>query len=409
MTANTRVLLSLGAGLAAGAVLARVDPGIAATLSDAIAPLGTLWVNALLMTVMPLVLASLGVAVAGAADARVIGRLGRRAALLFVAVVAAVALVAVLVVPPVMARVHVDPAAAASLRASVSAPAGAPAQLETAAQWLTSLLPANPVRAAAEGRLLPLVIYALLFALALTRLSRARAAPVVDLCAGIVEGLRVLVGWVLVAAPVGVFALALPLAVRFGAAAAGLLGFYVLFVAVQCVVLTLALYPVARIAGGIPLARFARAAAPAQTVGFVSRSSVASLPAQMDFARELGLPPAVPAFVLPLAVSMFKCAAPVTFVTGAFFLARLYGVAIAPAQLPFAFVQAALLSFAVPGIPAGSVVTMAPVLAALGVPAEGLGLLMAVDVMADMFRTGANVTGDLTVAVVAARGEIAAS
>jgi len=409
MTPNARVLLSLAAGLAAGAVIARVDPGAAARVSDAVAPVGSLWVNALLMLVMPLVITSLVVAVAGAPDTAAIGRLGRRAVLLFVAVVASVSLFAILVVPPIMSLMRADPDAAASLRASVSAPAGAAAEVQTTTQWVTSLLPANPVKAAAEGRLLPLVIFAVLFALALTRLPRARAAPVVDVCTGILDALRVLVGWVLALAPIGVFALALPLAVRYGAAAAGLLGFYLVVGAVLCIAAGLAMYPFARIAGGIPIGRFARAAAPAQTVAFVSRSSIATVPAQMDFVRALGLPERVAAFVPPLAVTVFKCAAPITFLTGAFFLARVYGVPIAPSQLPFALAQAALLSFTVPGIPAGSVIMMAPLLATLGIPAEGIGLLMAVDVVADMFRTAANVTGDLAVAAVAARGEIAAS
>ena len=407
MSFNTRVLLSLAAGLAAGALLARIDPVVATKVSDTVAPVGSLWVNALLMLVMPLVLASLVVGVAGAADLNAVGRLGRKSALLFLGLVSAVGVFAVLVVPPITALLHVDPEAAASLRASVSSTAPAVSEVQTAGQWISSLLPANAVKAGAEGKLLPLVIFALLFSLALTQLPRPRAAPVVDFCHGVVDALRVLVKWILALAPIGVFALSLPLAVRFGVVAAGLLGFYLVLSGTLCTIAALASYPFARIAGGVPMAKFAHAAAPAQTVAFVARSSIASLPAMMDGARtRLGLPEQVTSFVLPLAVSAFKYCAPIAFLTGSYFLAKLYGVEIRAQQLPFVFVQAVLLSFAVPGILGGSIVTMAPILVTLGIPLEGLGLLLAVDIVADMFRSSANATMDVAVAAVVARGEI---
>jgi Na+/H+-dicarboxylate symporter len=405
MSFNTRVFLSLGAGLGVGALLARLDPKFAEDVSAIVGPIGSLWVNSLLMLVMPLVLASLVVGVAGAADLSAIGRLGRRSVALFFLLVCVTAVIAVTVVPPMTARLHVDAAAAASLRASVSSAVPGVTEVQTAGQWIASLLPANPVKAAAEGKLLPLVIFAVVFSLALTRLPRERATPVVDLCAGVVDALRVLVRWILALAPIGVFALALPLAVRFGIVAAGLLGFYLLLASALCTLVALGAYPVAWLGGRVPLRAFAHAAAPAQTVGFVARSSIASLPAMMDGARELGLPEAVTAFVLPLSVAAFKYTAPVAFFTGSLFLARLYGVTVEPRQLPFVAVQAVLLSFAVPGILGGSIVTMAPILITLGVPLEGLGLLLAVDIIADMFRSSSNAGMDLAVATVVARWE----
>jgi Na+/H+-dicarboxylate symporter len=403
MSFNTRVFIALGAGIGAGALLTDLDPTLAERVSSIVGPVGSLWVNALLMLVMPLVLASLVVGVAGAADLSAIGRLGRRSVAAFLVLVCISAVIAITVVPPITAQLHVDPAAAASLRASVTSPAPGASEVQTAGQWIASLLPSNPVKAAADGKLLPLVIYAVLFSLALTQLPRERAVPVVDFCAGIVDALRVLVRWILALAPIGVFALSVPLAVRFGLVAAGLLGFYLLLTSGLCTVIGLLAYPVARLAGGVPLRVFARAAAPAQTVGFVARSSIASLPAMMDGARELGLPESVISFVLPLAVAAFKATAPMAFFAGSLFLARLYGVTVVPSQLPFVAVQSVLLSFAVPGILGGSIVTMAPILLTLGVPLEGLGLLLAVDIIADMFRSSSNAGMDLAVATVVAR------
>jgi proton glutamate symport protein len=409
MTFNQRVLLSLGGGIAAGAILKRFAPEAAVLVSDVVAPVGSLWVNALLMLVMPLVLASLIVGIASAADLRAIGRLGRKTALIFLSITALTATFAILAVPPVMSRLTVDAGAAAALRAGSSAAPNAN-EVMTAGQFVASLLPANPVKAAAEGKLLPLVIYAMLFALALTRLPRPRAAPVVDLCEGIVDALRVLVGWILNFAPVGVFALSLPLAVRLGAAAAGLLGYFVATVAVFAIAVALMAYPLARFGGGIPFRVFARAVAPPQTVAFVARSSLASLPALLDSARErLKLPEQVSAFVLPVAVASFKPNAPTMFVISAYFLGKLYGVEITPAQWPLLAAQATLLAFAVPGILYGSIVTMTPILLTLGIPVEGAGILIAVDMITDMFRSSCNATVDLAVATVVARGEISPS
>jgi proton glutamate symport protein len=409
MTFNQRVLLSLGGGIAAGAVLRRFAPEAATLVSDVVAPVGSLWVNALLMLVMPLVLASLIAGIASAADLRAIGRLGRKTALIFLAATALVTVFSLLVVPPVLTRLTVDAGAASALRAGSGAAPSA-SEVMTAGQWVASLLPANPVKAAAEGRLLPLVIYAMLFALALTRLPRPTAAPVVDFCVGVVDALRVIVGWILTFAPLGVFALSLPLAVRLGAAAAGLLGFFIATVAVLGIAVALMAYPLARFGGGVPFREFARAVAPPQTVAFVARSSLASLPALLDAARgRLKLPEQVSAFVLPVAVASFKPTAPMMFIVSAYFLGKLYGVEISPAQWPLLAVQATLLAFAVPGILYGSIVTMTPILLTLGIPLEGAGILMAVDMITDMFRSGSNATVNLAVATVVARGEISPS
>ena len=202
----------------------------------------------------------------------------------------------------------------------------------------------------------------------------------------------------------GVFALAFPLAARLGAAAAGALGYFVALSAAMCLVLLLAVYPLAVVAGRVPLRRFARAAAPAQAVAFGSRSSLASLPALIDGAeRRLGLPPAVTGFCLPLAVSTFKLGAPVVMLVGLLVMGRLYGVPIDAADLAQATAAAALLSFSAPGVPGGALLVAAPIFATAGVPLEALGLLLAVDTIPDMFRAPANVTADLAVAAILAR------
>ena len=186
---------------------------------------------------------------------------------------------------------------------------------------------------------------------------------------------------------------------------------YVVFVAVACVAfIALVLYPVARLLGGVPLITFARACLPAQAVAFSARSSLAALPAMIEQGRDtLRLPRELTDFLLPLAASTFRAGAGIGVTAGVLFVAALYGVPLGPMQLLTIVVAVTLISFSIPGVPAGSVIVMVPVLLAAGVPPEGVGVLLAIDTIPDMFRTTTNVTADLTVAVVLARAVLASA
>ncbi|HEU4565625.1 MAG TPA: dicarboxylate/amino acid:cation symporter [Gemmatimonadaceae bacterium] len=408
MSLTTRVLIGLVAGLAAGiAVSLSASPALLAA-AGAVKPIGTLWVNAIRMTVIPLVVASLVVGVANAPDVRAIGRVGWRALLLFLAVLFAGAIFAVLAGQPLLARLTIDPVAAAALResAAAGAPAAGAAALPGWSQWLVDLVPVNPMKAAADGAMLPLIVFTLAFAVALLRVPPERRQPVVAFFGGVFDASLVLVRWVLALAPVGVFALALPLAATMGLAAAGALGYYVLLVSLLSVIFSaLVLYPAAVVLGRVPLRRFARAAAPAQAVALSSRSSLASLPAMIEGATDvLRLPVAVSSFFLPLAASVFRAGAGVGVTTGIIFLARLYDVPLGGAQLASVVLTVVLTSFSVPGIPGGSILVMLPALAAAGIPEAGVGLLLGIDTIPDMFRTATNVTGHMSAAVIVARG-----
>jgi proton glutamate symport protein len=205
-----------------------------------------------------------------------------------------------------------------------------------------------------------------------------------------------------------VFALVLPLAARAGPALAGALGQGVLVMCALVLVSLAALYPVAVIGGGVSLRRFARAVAPAQIVGFGTRSSLASLPALMAGARDgLGLPPAVTGLVLPAAVSVFKYASPVARITGTFFIAHLFGIELGAGEIAAIAAAIGVLSFYSPGIPSGGLFIMTPIYMTFGLPVEGIGLLIAVDIVVDTLITAANVTANMTVAALLARGAVA--
>lgn len=149
------------------------------------------------------------------------------------------------------------------------------------------------------------------------------------------------------------------------------------------------------------LGAFASAIAPAQAVALSTRSSLASLPAMVDVAdKRLFLRPTVSGFVLPVAVSIFKMSTPITHIAGALFLSQLYGVPLAAIQILTIASLAVLLSLVSPGVPSGSLYVMVPVLISMGIPPEGVGILIALDVIPDVVKTILNVTADLTAATV---------
>ena len=407
MSLTVRVLLGLFAGLAAGLAISAADVPWLRALTVAVEPVGTLWVNAIRMTVIPLVVASLIVAVASARDPRTIGRLGSRALAFFVIALIAAGLVTVVLAPALLSRLTIDPAAAAAVRAAAGIDVAESVQrLPTFTQWVVELVPANPFRAAADGAILPLIVFAIALGLALTRIAAERREPLTRFFAAVADAMLVLVRWVLVLAPIGVFALALPLAMRMGLAAAGALAYYNGVVVVVCLAfMAVVLYPAAVLLGRVQLRRFVQAATPAQAVAFSSRSSMASLPLMMEGAGDvLRVPTQLASFFLPLAASVFRVGSVIALTIGAMFIGRLYDVPVGPAQLVAIVVTSILTSFSVPAVPGGTILVGVPVLMAAGLPVEGIGILLAIDTIPDMFRTTANVTAHMTGVAILARG-----
>jgi Na+/H+-dicarboxylate symporter len=374
-----------------------------------IEPFGTLFVNAIRMTVIPLVISLVIVGIAGA-DANRAARMGTRALVIAIGFLCLSAIAGALVAPIVFSRVSIDESAAATLRAraTIALATGAPdagRHAPTFLQWITDLVPANPVRAAADGAMLPLIVFAVLFGLALLSLNVEQREVVVQFFRGVAEAMLRIVRWILVLAPLGVFALTLPLIARLGAVAVGALASYVVLIALSTTVFVLiVVYPAAAILGHVSLGSFARAVFPAQAVAFSSRTSLAALPALIEGAqRRLGMTAESSGFLLPLASALFRVGAAMGLTVGAAFVARLYGGYLTSAQLLTVAATAILTSFSIPGIPGGSIIAMVPVLASVGLPAEGIGVLLGIDTIPDAFRTTANVTGQMAAAVIAER------
>ena len=405
MTLAIRVLIGLLAGFLLGLALAGSSSPVASTTIGILTPVGTIFINVIRMTVMPLVVSMLIASVGAMTASGALRRIGARGALIMLALLAIAAVGSVLVAEPVLARVQIDQRAAVALRgpmAAISSGATTPAGAPTLAQWLVDLVPQNVVKAAADGAMLPVILCAVLFGLALARVNdNMRRAAVLRVVEGIADAMQRLVAWILELAPIGVFALAVPLASRLGLSAAGAVIVYIgLVVTLTVAAVALLLYPFGILVGPMSASAFASYCAPPQAIAFASRSSLAALPAMVESADRAGLNPVISGFVLPLAASVFHFGAAVAQTVGVLFLARLYGVALTPTELTSIVFTVILTTFPVPGIPGGSIIAMVPVLAAVNLPVDGIGILLAVDTIPDMFRTTANLTGSMTLAAV---------
>jgi Na+/H+-dicarboxylate symporter len=406
MKESTRVLVALGAAVVGGVLVGASGNDGLLRAADSLAPIGTLWVNAIRMTVIPLVVSLIILGVASASDVKAIGRLGGRTLLVFISLLICMAIVimplarlAFTLLPPQVGGRPTLPAGAAEAAQAVAGD-----QKQTFATWLLSLIPSNPIAAAANGAMVPLILFTLLLALAIVRSPDASRATLVGFFRALGDAMLTLVRWVVALAPLGIFTLVLPLSAHAGASFAGAIGFYILIYSVGSVIATALLYPAVAISAGIPIRRFARAALPAQLIAFSSSSSIASLPALVESAeRGLGLPSRVSGFVLPLAVSMFKIAGPVSWTIGALFIGWFYGVPLGMRELGTIAFAACFLAFAAPGIPRGAFIMLTPLFLAIGLPAEGIGILIAVDALPDTFATVLNVTGDLAATAIVAR------
>ena len=404
MTLAIRVLIGLVAGFLLGLALAGSASPAATLTLEILTPVGTIFVNLIRMTVIPLLVTMLVANVGAMTASRGLGRTGVRALLISIGLLFVATIGSVLIAVPLLARLPIDQAAALALRGSVTAsspgsvvPSGSP----TLAQWVVDLVPQNVIKAAADGAMVPVILFAVMLGLALTKVSPEKREGALRAVEGFADAMQRLVVWILALAPIGVFALAVPLAARLGLSAAGAVIAYVALVVTLTVVATaVVLYPIGILAGRMSTSAFVSYCAPAQAIAFASRSSLASLPAMVASAERAGLPPGASRVVLPLSLSVFHFGSAIAQAVGVIFLARLFGVALTPPQLAAVVFAVVLASFAVPGIPGGSIIAMVPVLTAANLPIDGVAILLAVDTIPDMVRTTANVTGAMTLTAI---------
>ncbi|MEO8375681.1 MAG: cation:dicarboxylase symporter family transporter [Sphingomonas bacterium] len=396
MSQATRILSALIIGIALGIGLAAWNASAATTGILIAQPIGTAWLNALQMTIVPLVVALLVTGVAATAEAARAGRIAGRALGLFIVLLWFFAALAAILTPLLLGWFPLPAESGAALRAALGTapPVGT---IPPFSDLLASIVPNNPIAAAANNAFLPLIVFTMVFAFALTRLPAEPRLLLTRFFQAIADVMLVVIGWVLWLAPLGVFALAYVLGARAGTAAFGALLHYVLIVSSVGIIVGLFAFPIGVIGGRVGLMRFARAAVPAQAVAISTQSSLASLPAMLRGAEQLGAPVAISGVTLPLAVAIFRVTGPAMNLAVAIYVAYWFGVPLGPVQLAAGVAVAAITALGSVSLPGqiSYVASVAPICVAMGVPIAPLGLLVAVETIPDIFRTLGNVTMDL--------------
>jgi proton glutamate symport protein len=394
------VLLALALGIAAGAFVRAMVPGLAA-IAEGVSVVGAIWLDALKMTLVPLIFAVLVASLASLSQTASAGPLAQRTLVTFTVLIIAAGIYSVIVTQGVLSLWPVDPDGARALLAGASKEAiEVPPEPMALSAWLRSLVPTNVVAAAAESAILPVVVFACVFGFALGQLPNGKGKPVQTFFETTADAMIVIVQWVLALAPIGVFGLSLSLGLSTGLSGVGVLAHYVALVSgVTIGVIGIAVL-LGLVTSGQPPLVFVRALAPVQVIAASTQSSVASLPAMLQATLgPLGIAPRVAEFVLPLAVAVFRFTSPVANLAVALFVAHVHEIEPSLPQLVAGIAVAFAVSVSSVGLPGQSsfFVSVAPICLALGVPVTLLPLLLAVEVIPDIFRTIGNVTADVSV------------
>ena len=404
MSKATAILLALLLGCLLGIGSAAVGGAWVEKATAIAEPIGTLWLNALRMTIVPLVVSLLITGIAASAQAARAGRLARRSLVMFIVLLWISSALAAVLMPLFLKLWPVSAAAGDALRPALAGSA-APVEVPPFAEFVRSLVPTNPIAAAANDALLPLILFTTVFAFALSRLPAEPRARLIGFFGALADVMLVMIGWVLRIAPIGVFALAYVLGARAGGAAFGALVHYIVLVSAVGFVLWLLAYPLAVFGGGVALRDFARAVLPAQSVAISTQSSLASLPAMLRGTEALRVPVEASGVVLPLAVAIFRVTSPAMNVAVVLYVAELLGIQLGLVQYAAAVAVAAITTLGSVSLPGqiSFIASISPIALAVGVPVEPLLLLVAVENIPDIMRTFGNVTMDVAVTATIAR------
>jgi proton glutamate symport protein len=390
------ILIALLLGLLLGLAGSGTAWGDAVTA--AADPIGGLWLNALKMTIVPLVVSLLVTGITKTAEAARAGKLAGRSVTWFLVLLWSSSIMAALVMPLLLDLWPLDPTAGTALKAALGEAAAVPPP-PAFREFLLGLVPSNPIAAAANDAILPLTVFTTIFAFAMLKLPTSERDLLSRFFEALGNAMLVVIGWILWLAPIGVFALAFVVGARAGFSALGGLVHYVLIVSALGVIVWIAAYPLALIGGRVSLGRFVRAALPAQAVAISTQSSLASLPAMLKGSEALGIKPATADVVLPLAVALFRATGPAMNLAVAIYVAHWYGIALGPWQLAAGVAVAATTTLGAVSLPGqlSFISSIAPIALAMGVPFEPLALLIAVETIPDIFRTVGNVSMDMAV------------
>ena len=411
MRIHVWMALGLVAGLALGLAAVLTQSPLLLALTQWLRPFGTLFLNLLSMVVIPLVGTALFAGVAGLGDLRRVGRLGMRTLGFFWGTTLAAIVIGFGVAALCLPFAAITPKQQAALRLAAEADSGfvrhAAEQIPTGARFIVELIPANPVRAAVDGNLLPFIVFTTIFAVAAAALPDDKRRTLTDLADVATQALIRIVHWVLRLAPLGIFAIVAGAVALFGVDLIKAMAVFILTVIAGLGLLIAIVYlPMVALVTRLGAWRYVQAVRASLLMAFSTTSSLATLPVMLEAAeRDLRVSRTVASFVLPLGASIGRAGSALFQAVAVLFVARLYGV---PLGLGGAFQAGAavfLASFTVASVPSASIVSLVPAFTATGLPLAGLQLLLGLDRIPDMFRTMTNVMGTMSGSVVIAAVE----
>jgi proton glutamate symport protein len=381
-------------GMAAGLLVGWLWPDFAQNLR----PLSTVFIRLIKSLIAPLIFSTLVVGIAGHGNLRQVGRMGLKA-LVYFEVLTTLALVVGLV-----AVNTVRPGVGVTLQGAAGAPEIV-ARAQTFSDVVTHIVPQSIVQAAAEGEVLQIVVFALLFSLGLAAIPEEKRQVVIRFCDAVAETMFKVAGIVMLYAPIGVGA---AIAVTVGSRGMSVLlnlGMLILTLYGALVVFVLVvLVPVALLTG-VPLRKFIQAVREPALIAFSTTSSEAALPKAFEGLEKMGVPRRIVAFVLPTGYSFNLDGSTLYLSLTSVFVAQAAGIDMPLSTQILMMVTLMLTSKGVAGVPRGALIILAGALSSFGLPLEGVAVILGVDSILDMGRTTINVIGNCLATVVVARWE----
>ena len=414
MALHTRILLGLvlGAVSGVGVKLFAGDASWVEWINHYVAePVGQIFLRLLFMVVVPLVFATLALGVANLGDVRRLGRIGGRTLGYFLATTVIASIIGLFLANWLRPGDGIPPQVSAELVEAYRGDASARFEVSGAEQFgidtLVNIVPRNPLQAAVEMQMLPLIFFSVMFGIALALIAAERAVPVLRFLEGLADAVTKLVEIAMRLAPFGVFALIFVVTSRFGWELLAHLGLFVaavlLGLLLHCAItLSIAL----RFGAGVAPLRFWSAARAALITAFSTSSSNATLPTSLLVAeRRLGLPTNISGFVLPLGATLNMNGTALFEGMTVLFVAQIFGIELGIGEQAVVIILSVLTAIGAAGVPGGSIPLLMMMATSVGVPGEGIAIILGVDRLLDMSRTLVNVAGDLTAACVVARAE----
>jgi DAACS family dicarboxylate/amino acid:cation (Na+ or H+) symporter len=414
MALHTKIFIGLSLGLLLGTVAnftARGAPWLEWFTNNVAQTVGQVFLRMLFMVVIPLVFTSICLGVASLGDLRRIGRIGAKTLAFFLATTALAAAIGLTLVNTVRPGERISPELRDQLLAEFSTQAGERVaqsqQTRFGIETFVAIVPRNPVKAAADGDMLGLIFFALVFGIALTLIPAERASPVIRFLEGVADAVMVMIDFAMRLAPYGVFGLIFSVASKFGFDVLKSLLLYVVTVLVGLALHQFGVLSIlARVIAGVRPMEFFRRIETLMVTAFGTSSSNATIPTTLRTAEEkFGVPKEVAGFVIPLGATMNMNGTALFEGVTVLFLAQVFGIDLSLGAQAVVVIMSVITAVGAAGVPSGSIPLLVMVLGMVGVPPEGIALVLGVDRILDMCRTVPNVTGDLLTSIYITKSE----